>query len=149
MKPAWTFDDGGRSEAGYKGLTSDCGARAIAIAAEMPYQEAYDLINEFAQRERPHARKRRSSARTGVHRATMRWIMEYLGWTWTPTMAIGSGTTVHLRGGELPPGRLIVACSKHYVAVIDSIVHDTHDPTRDGTRAVYGYWQEPAAPRKE
>jgi hypothetical protein len=55
-------------------------------------------------------------------------------------MGIGTGTTVHLRDGELPMGRLIVACSRHYVAVIDGVIHDTSDPSRDGTRAVYGYY---------
>jgi len=34
----------------------------------------------------------------------------------------------------------VVACSKHYTAVIDGVIHDTHDPSRDGTRAVYGYY---------
>jgi hypothetical protein len=28
--------------------------------------------------------------------------------------------------------------------VIDGVIHDTHDPGRDGTRAVYGYWRAPA-----
>lgn len=55
-------------------------------------------------------------------------------------MKIGSGCKGHLRSEELPPGRLIVSVSKHVVAVIDGIIHDTHDPSRDGTRCVYGYW---------
>jgi hypothetical protein len=24
---------------------------------------------------------------------------------------------------------------------IDGVIHDTHDPSRNGTRFVYGYWQ--------
>jgi hypothetical protein len=55
-------------------------------------------------------------------------------------MQVGSGTKVHLRDGELPMGRLVVAVSNHVTAVIDGVVHDTHDPSRGGTRAVYGYW---------
>ena len=58
-------------------------------------------------------------------------------------MAIGSGCTVHLRADELPPGRLIVGVSRHTTAVINGVVHDTHDPTRGGTRCVYGYWSPP------
>jgi hypothetical protein len=73
---------------------------------------------------------------------TIRRVLESLGWTWTPTMAIGSGCIVHLRDGELPRGRLIVSVSKHIVAVIDGVIHDTHDPSRDGTRCVYGYWRK-------
>jgi hypothetical protein len=66
-----------------------------------------------------------------------------LGWVWTPTMQIGSGCTVHLRADELPPGRLVVSVSKHLTAVIDGVIHDTHDCSRRGTRCVYGYWQPP------
>jgi hypothetical protein len=52
------------------------------------------------------------------------------------------------RNGELPIGRLIVSVSKHLVAVVDGVIHDTHDPSRAGTRCVYGYWRSPteAAP---
>ena len=37
-------------------------------------------------------------------------------------------------------GRIIVRLSKHYTCLIDGIIHDTHDPSRNGTRCVYGYW---------
>jgi hypothetical protein len=56
-------------------------------------------------------------------------------------MQIGSGCTVHLRPKELPAGRLVVSVSKHLTAVIDGVIHDTHDCSRRGTRCVYGYWQ--------
>lgn len=49
---------------------------------------------------------------------------------------------MHLRDGELPEGRLIVRVSGHLVAVINSVIHDTHDPSREGTRCVYGYFRE-------
>jgi hypothetical protein len=58
-------------------------------------------------------------------------------------MKIGSGCQTHLREGELPMGRLIVKTSKHLVAVINGIIHDTADPSREGTRCVYGYWSKP------
>ena len=57
-------------------------------------------------------------------------------------MFIGSGCKVHLRNDELPAGRLIVCLSRHYTAVIDGVIHDTHDPSRGGTRCVYGYWRK-------
>ena len=63
-------------------------------------------------------------------------------------MQIGSGCTVHLRADELPPGRLVVSVSKHLTAVIDGVIHDTHDCSRRGTRCVYGYWQPPDAPTR-
>jgi hypothetical protein len=68
--------------------------------------------------------------------------MESIGWRWVPTMQIGSGCKVHLRASELPRGRLVVKVTKHCVAVIDGVIHDTHDCARDGTRCVYGYYVE-------
>lgn len=137
----WIYDDGGRQAAGYKSPAGDCAARAIAIATGLPYQQVYDDINRWATTERRGRRKRGiSNARTGVYKATIRRYMESLGWRWVPTMAIGSGCKVHLRDGELPKGRLVVTVSKHYVAVIDGVIHDTFDPQRERGRCVYGYY---------
>lgn len=137
----YTYNDGGRAAAGFKGNAGDCVTRAISIATGKPYQEVYDAINAVSATERRGSRKRgMSSARTGVHKPTTRRYMESIGWQWIPTMQIGSGCKVHLRADELPPGRLVVMVSRHAVAVIDGIVHDTHDSTRDGNRCVYGYY---------
>lgn len=150
------YDDGGREAAGFKGAAGDCATRSIAIATGRPYREVYDAINELAQRERTGRRKRRrSSARNGVYTQTAKRYMDTLGWRWVPTMQIGSGCRVHLADGELPPGRIVARVSKHYTAVIDGVIHDTHDPqgdfyehqpdgtTRKIERCVYGYWCQP------
>lgn len=132
----FVYDDGGRAAAGFKGAAGDCCARAIAIAAQVPYADAYALVNEVAQSDRRGKRKRGSgisNARTGVYKATMQRVMARLGWKWTPTMHIGSGCKVHLRADELPGGRIICNVSKHYVAVIDGVIHDTHNPSERGT----------------
>lgn len=135
--------DGGRKAAGFEGATGDCATRAIAIATGKPYQEVYDSINALATRERKGKRKRGvSNARTGVYKPTTRRYMESIGWRWVPTMQIGSGCKVHLRAEELPAGRLVVSVSKHLCAVVDGVVYDTHDPSRFGTRCVYGYFVE-------
>ena len=107
------YNDGGRKAVGYKGKTGDCVCRSIAIATKMPYAYVYMLLNEQAQQQRITKRQpKRGSARTGIYKTTIRRMMEMLGWKWTPTMAIGSGCTVHLRRDELPTGRLIVSVSK-------------------------------------
>ncbi len=139
----FVFNDGGRAAAGWKGWAGDCVVRAVAIATCQPYQDVYDAINVTAQAERPRRGRSRSSARNGVHRRTLARYLVERGWYWTPTMQIGSGTTVHLRQGELPMGRLIVSCSRHMVAVVDGVVRDLSDPCRGGTRCVYGYWRAP------
>ena len=144
MREQMTFveNDGGRAEAGFKGQAGDCVCRSIAIATGKPYREVYDALNEFAQSERTGPRKRgKSSARTGVYKDTIRKYMASIGWQWVPTMQVGQGCTVHLKKAELPGGRLVVSVSKHITAVIDGVIHDTHDPSRNGTRCVYGYYR--------
>jgi hypothetical protein len=138
----WVFDDGGRAAAGYRGKAGDCVCRAIAIATGNPYQDIYDQLNALAASERSSKRRRdKSSARRGIYKPMTRKYIASLGWTWTPTMTVGSGCTVHLRQDQLPSGRLIVSVSHHLVAVIDGVIHDTHDGSRGGTRCVYGYWR--------
>lgn len=134
------FNDGGRAAAGFKGTAGDCVTRAVAIASGKPYREVYNALGEGCRTERQSTKR---SARDGVHvsRVWFKRYMESLGWKWTPTMSIGSGCKVHLRAEELPSGRLVVRVSKHSVAVIDGVIHDTHDCSRDGTRCVYGYWK--------
>jgi hypothetical protein len=140
----FVFDDGGRKAAGYKGKSGDCVTRSVAITTGLPYQQVYDSVNSLAKRERLGTRKRgKSNARDGVYEGTTRKLLESLGWQWTPTMEIGSGCRVHLRASELPPGRLVVSVSGHLTAVVDGVIHNTHDPSRRGTRCVYGYWRPP------
>ena len=77
------YDDGGRKAAGYKGSTGDCATRAIAIACEIPYQDAYELVAEIGSRDRiTKRRKSKSHPRTGVYSATMR---RRKCWPRTPT----------------------------------------------------------------
>jgi hypothetical protein len=136
----WVFDDGGRAAAGYKGNTGDCAVRAIAITTGRPYSEVYDEINRIAKTERPKKNGRISNSRTGVFTHTVEKYLASLGAKWVATMGIGTGCKVHLNAKELPKGRIIARCSKHYAAVIDGVIHDLHDCSRDGTRCVYGYW---------
>lgn len=141
----FVYDDGGRAAAGYRGTTGDCVTRAYAIATGTPYAEAYALVAE--------AQAAQGKARTGrTFRAGRKVIDELLaarGFVWTPTMQIGAGCTVHLNsevyehayGGLVYGPPLIVRCSAHVVAVVNGQIRDTYDPSRDGTRCVYGYWK--------
>lgn len=141
----WIADDGGRAAAGFKGSAGDCAVRAISIATGREYKATYDMLHglmkvrEAVLRERGK-NIRSGSPRTGVPREIVRAFMLTLGWKWVPTMGIGTGCRVHLRSDELPAGRLIVALSRHYAAVIDGVIHDTYNPSRGGTRCVYGYF---------
>ncbi len=136
------YNDGGREKAGFKGDANDCVTRAIAIVSGKPYIEIYKAINELAKDERTGKRKsKKSSARNGVFKFTYHKYLSSLGFKWTPTMTIGSGCKVHLRETEIPQeGKFIVRLSKHLTSVIDGVIHDTHNPDRNGWRCVYGYW---------
>jgi len=138
----WRYDDGGRAAAGYRGTAGDCAVRAAAIATGGDYTALYERINAVAKTERLGRRRRtRSSARNGVHRDTLHTVLAEHGFEWISLMGIGTGCTMRLAAGELPAGRLVVRLSRHYAAVIDGVLHDTHDCARGGTRCVYGYWQ--------
>ena len=165
------FNDGGRFEAGYKGTTGDCVARSIAIATGKPYQEIYDALAKGNAKQRVSKRQRikiqnnyaakglsfdtpeykayvksRTKKQTAAHgiNTTRQWFKDYmksLGFVWVPTMKIGQGCTTHLTENELPSGRLVVAVSKHFTAVIDGVINDLYDCSRNGTRCVYGYYK--------
>ena len=146
----FVYDDGGRAAAGYKGKTGDCVCRAIAIVTGQPYQEVYDALNGTIQEQlemvRPGTKRARalatSSSRGGVNKRAYHAYLLALGYEWIPKMTIGSGCQTHLRGFELPVGRLIVRVSKHMTAVIDGELHDTYDCSRKGTRCVYGFYRK-------
>jgi hypothetical protein len=138
--------DGGRIAAGFRGEAGDCVTRAIAIVTGRPYAEVYDRLAHETGNQRRSKRlgKRQASAAHGISTRRL-WFVRYMAehnYVWVPTMHIGSGCKVHLRDGELPMGRLVVAVSKHYTAVIDGVIYDDHDPSRCGTRCVYGYWKQ-------
>lgn len=166
----FTYNDGGRAEAGYKGHVGDCVARSIAIASGLPYKEVYDFLAKGNGTQRTSKRKlqkikdayaakglpfdtpeykayvkKRTKVKTAANgiNTKRKWFADYmtsLGFVWVPTMQIGSGCKVHLTETELPKGTLIVNVSKHFTTVIDGVLNDTYDCSRGGNRCVYGYY---------
>ena len=108
----------------------DCVMRAISIATERSYDLVFNELMDLAKEKQnlPNNKK--------VYMP----YLNALGWKWKPTMGIGTGCKVHLKTSELPKGRIICRCSRHLVAVIDGVIHDTYNPSRDETRCVYGYF---------
>jgi hypothetical protein len=127
----FVYDDGGRSKYFKASNVSDCAIRAISIATQKDYKEVYNALKELNGGQ---------SCRDGTPKKVDKKYMMSLGWKWTPCMTIGSGCKVHLAEEELPKGRLVVSVSGHLVAVIDGVIHDTYDCSREGSRCVYGYW---------
>jgi hypothetical protein len=129
------YNDGGRSAAGFKGRAGDCVARALAIATGRPYAELYSRLSDGEA-----SLGRRRSARHGVSTDAL-WFKKYmheLGFEWVDC-------SKHLSPDELPAGRIICNISRHYVTVIDRVIHDTGDSSRWGTRKLRGYWRQRVA----
>lgn len=140
----FAYNDGGREQSGFRGDADDCVVRAYVIASGLSYTETYAEFNDWLRARYPATfTSKKRSVRNGVQKADTRAWFEEKGWTWTPTMRVGQGTKVHLRADELPSGPIVCSVSRHLVAVLDGVVHDTHDPRRGGKRAVYGYWTPP------
>ena len=130
-------NDGGRSRY-FKGTDAgDCVVRAVTIASGRDYKWVYDQLSAIQKK------CDGGSARNGVRvqNPAFKDFMRSLGFRWRATMKVGQGCKVHLHGNELPAGRLVCQVSKHSVAVIDGVIHDTYDSSRGGKRCVYGYWE--------
>ena len=124
------FNDGGRSLY-FTARAGDCVTRSIAIITGRDYKEVYNEVRRFIG----------YTPRNGVRHADAKKLMAHFGGVWTPCMKIGSGCKVHLKDGEIPmSGKIICNLSGHVCAVLDGTINDTHDPSRGGTRCVYGYW---------
>jgi hypothetical protein len=152
----WVKDDGGRGQSGiargHKDKVGDCVARAIAIAAQKPYREVHDALiagavryvktaeTNWAKYARRRGGYRVFHADHGVHDEVIVHYLKALGWKYAPKEHLPRGRGVRLRADELPSGRLIVLLPGHLVAVIDGVIHDTHDCSDEGRRRIRGYW---------
>ena len=125
----YVYNDGGRAKY-FKGNAGDCVTRAITIATGLDYKEVYDTIKDLLQH----------TPRNGLSKKETRDVMKYFGFTWASCMGIGTGCTTHLKEDELPNGTIVCQVTGHLTTVIDKVINDTFNPSRDGTRCVYGYW---------
>ena len=133
--------DGGRSKYFKKEQVGDCVTRAIAIATERDYKEGYNEIAKLIG----------YTPRNGVKSKDTKRVMKHFGGSWNACMGVGTGCRIHLSNEwsdegyngihELPKhSRIICNLSGHVCAVINGVIHDTYDPSRNGTRCVYGFW---------
>ena len=139
----YVYDGGGRAEAGYRGHAGDCGTRAWAIALGIDYETARHELMEHTGRwldksrakEAREARRRgiRRSVRNGIWKPPMQMMAAAHGWLWVPLKHIGSTETWHLNcvtAERLGADTFVATLSRHYCAVRDGVVRDSHDPRR-------------------
>lgn len=123
----WIYSDGGRTQY-FKGNVGDCAARAMAIALNRDYLLCY---KELAVQSKLSTGK--CSARSGILKSDYTRVLARHGFHWFPAPIFQNRKA---RCSDLS-GVVIARQAKHYVAVIDGIVHDTFDSTQ---KMVYGYW---------
>jgi len=140
------YNDGGRKEAGFKTSSArDCVTRSVAIVSGIPYMDVYKALAKLNSEQKPKNGKRR--AKTASHGINTRekWFKDYMtsiGFEWVPTMKFGVGCNTHLVPSELPKEDLVVMVSRHATAIVNGVLHDTHEPSREGNRCVYGYFRK-------
>ena len=126
------YDDGGRKAAGYKTVArGDCAPRAIAIALGLDYKKVlsdlYKLCGTSYGGSHPSQ---------GTPDAIITRYLKKKGWIYVPV-----DQTLRFRRDNLPKRkRMIVAIPRHVAAVMDGVLHDTWESTKNGDALILGYW---------
>lgn len=136
------YYDGGRSEAGFKGTTGDCGIRAAAIALRRDYKQVYDELQ--ALQTAFNATKRtvkpaHKYVRNGVWREVMHTLLTAAGYRWVPLAEIG-GEVVRVKdvAERWPNGRVVMRLARHFSTMVDGVNVDTWEQIPE--KRVYGVW---------
>src|SRR5262245_1202171 len=140
------FNDGGRASAGINGSNGDCVTRAIAIATGKCYLEVYNALQNGLRHQIEIERRReleygllrqikpKATPLTGLDERVFAPYLKWLGWEFVHKPLGPDGKPLRLQPKSLPKGRLIVLVSRHLVAVIDGVLHDTYYSAARGRR---------------
>jgi len=119
--------DGGRAGSRRPRQSKDCTVRAVALARNIPYDAAYDLLHEAGRK-----------CSRGFH--VQRWLGDQAWATKIPFPAVKGQPRMNPATftKQLPTGRFICRVAKHVFAVIDGVVHDSFENRPD--RCIYTAW---------
>lgn len=131
----YTFNDGGRAEAGYVGDTGDCVVRAIAIAEQRDYEQVRRELMEYNRKYASTSRsriakkiqKRGATTRRGNWDVVYRKMLADHGWVRHSKIRVGDPARCYMVKSDIPPGRVILKVRKHVVACVDHVINDTFD----------------------
>jgi hypothetical protein len=129
--------DAGRAGSKRPRQRNDCTVRALASAASVPYDEAYDAL-AAGGRKAGRGFDFRGWAKTG---ACDRWR---LVWTACPAVKGQMRVTPVTFALAHPEGRYVLCTAKHVLAVVDGVVIDDgveHGELGLAFRCVYGAWR--------
>ncbi len=137
MRCPFLATDGGRSRSKRARQKNDCTVRALALAAGVDYDMAYDALAAAGRQVSRGFDFRKWAAKAEFGGYRFQWVpfpARKGEWRMNPvTFAI-----------EHPTGRFILRLSKHVVACVDGVVMDTSsDQGAMGLewRCVYGAWR--------
>lgn len=110
---SFEIDDGGRSLSKRPGQNNDCVIRALAVVMEREYDEIYDEMKELG----------RKAQQGTLNRTWTSWLLAEgavrVEWEEEPL-------TVKQFLQEYEAGRFICHIPGHAFAVVDGVIHDTH-----------------------
>jgi hypothetical protein len=133
--------DGGRLDAGFKGRGGDCVVRAIAIATNEPYIRVRRGLAELS-----------SEMTGGLETSAANGVARPVSHTWLSNLGWETVITKKSYLSDIPlKGIYIASLPRHYVAVVNGVIHDTWDSsvsmkTKCGSPVMEGYYQKEQAP---
>lgn len=131
------YNDGGRSLYFKASNVSDCAVRALAIASGRDYKEVYNELKKL---------NNGVSCRNGTPTSvSSKWLKQNDFITLSGIMEVGTGIKYHLCDEDLVDlikkyPVMVVQVSKHLTTIINGVLNDTYDCSRDGTRGIYKIW---------
>ncbi len=126
-KILFQYNDGGRSRAGFDSNVGDCVTRAITIIFGFNYLDAHQQVNILLKR----FSDGNSLVPDGISNSSTKKLMKHFGLVWNPTNSFL----------DIPRKRkVILNFPCHVCAVIDGVIHDTHD-NRNNSNRIYGFWK--------
>ena len=120
----YTFNDGGRSEH-YKGLTGDCVTRAITIATKLPYDVVYNALFDIARNWKGNSKV---AKRIRLNPSPRNGCYCEVGSDFLKAINLEEvRKKLKINDQMFYKGRYIVKVRKHWIAIIDGVIHDTWD----------------------
>lgn len=131
------YNDGGRSLYFKAGNVGDCAVRALAIASGRDYKEVYNELKKL---------NKGVSCRNGTPKSVdSKWLKQNGFVALNGIMGVGTGIQYHLCDEDLTDlikkyPVMVIQVSKHLTTIINGVLNDTFDCSRDGTRGIYKIW---------
>ena len=132
MPDIFKFDDAGRSQSKRSRQQNDCTVRALALAVDISYDEAYDILKEAGRKCGAGFHFKDWVTTAQVNNCKFEWIS-------FPATKGERRMNPQKFCNTFPSGKYIARVAKHVFCVIDGVVHDTFESAED--RCIYGCWK--------